>query len=203
MILEHKEGIVQAMGRDEEVMRMQLELWARFCMICRVQDGAQRKHDWRNCPWNKDEIDWVRGAIENIRNNRANWERAVAGKDKGCHGCAGPRTECWFWSEGDVRQIPREECEFRGVVLESAASILALGGERVTAWEDNRGRLRGDKRVWDKKEEERRVGHRAIGRMRRRFGWLGLIEIELYEVEEVGAEYRRRSMCATGREALA
>lgn len=47
--------------------------------------------------------------------------------------------------------------------------------------------------------EANRAGHRAVGRMWRRFGSIGLMEVKEFTVDRVGGEYRRRLMRATRR----
>lgn len=69
VVLQHKEGIIESMGHDEGVIRMQLELWGGFCMICRTEEGEWREHDWRECPWYGYEIVSIKTAIIGIRDN--------------------------------------------------------------------------------------------------------------------------------------
>lgn len=72
-------------------------------------------------------------------------------KTMACDNCALKREDCWFWSEDDVGIIPRPifgECMFRGVMIESAGVILAMGGRRIDQWEARGGRLRGIGRGW-------------------------------------------------------
>ena len=39
VVWQQKEGVVEAMSCDEEVIQMQMQIWGRFYAICRVRDG--------------------------------------------------------------------------------------------------------------------------------------------------------------------
>lgn len=192
IVWQHKEGIVEAMSRDEGVIQMQMQLWGGSCAICRVRDGHWWPHDWRECCyiW-ADEAKAIREAIDGIRANRASWERTGA-KAQLCNECQQTREDCWLWSvPGNGKRWREGGCQFRGVMMESAAAVLALGGKRVEAWERAEGRLRGE--VGPAAEASvGRLGHRAVGRLWRRFGWMGLMNIGEMEIDQVGKEYRSR-----------
>lgn len=82
-------------------------------------------------------------------------------------------------------------------MIESAAVILTCGGRRVEEWERCGGALRGQ--VAGRGEEgEERLGYRAVGRMWRRFGWIGLVNVAAVGVDEIGEEYMRQLSRAYG-----
>lgn len=196
VVWQQKEGIVEAMSRDEEVIQMQMQIWGRFCAICRVRDGQWWLHDWRECcyVW-ADEAKAIREAIEGIRTNRANWERNGP-KAPRCTECQQTREDCWFWSvKGSGKRWREGGCHFRGVMMESAAAILALGGKRVEAWERADGRLGGEVGP-QVKANVGRLGYYAVERLWRRFGWMGLMNIGEMEIDQVGKEYRSRLLRA-------
>lgn len=191
MVWEHKELVVQSMGLDEDITRMQMELWLGFCVICRARDGAWLEHDWRACchMW-ADEAKAVQEGIEGIRANRANWERE--GKVQHCSECRQTWEDCWMLGIKGSGKTPQErQCRFRGAMVAGMAAILALGGRRVQEWEGSGGRLRGEiGRSGD--GNQGRLGYRAIGRTWRRFGWLGLMDLRNVKIAQVGTEYRSR-----------
>lgn len=188
----YKEEMVEAMGREQWVINMQLRLWGEYCMICRVKDAAWRAHNWRECPsaW-EHERTRIREAIEGIRTSRADWERASS--LDGCHGCKQTQEDCWLWSVKGFGKNPRESaCRFRGIMIESVGAMLAFGGKRTEAWVARGGRLPeqpADPGV--EGEKEGRLGRRAVGRAWQRFGYMGLMDMEAFGVSQVGKEYVR------------
>lgn len=190
VVRQHKEETVEAMGRTQWVVGMQLALWGEYCAICRVRDGGWRMHDWRECAfaWEYERTQ-MRETIEGIRTSRADWERQ--GLVQRCHACPQTQEDCWLWSVKGSSKNPREAaCRFRGVMIESVAAILVLGGKRVEAWEDRGGRLEGQAAEPGQEEGSKgRLGRRAVGRVWQRFGYIGLMDIEAVEVGQVGGEY--------------
>ena len=82
-------------------------------------------------------------------------------------------------------------CQFSGVMIQSAAVILAMGPWFVEEWEARFSRGA------DYKE---RFGYLAIGRVWRAFGWLGAMDIRQLRAEELVERYRRRLQGLTGKD---
>lgn len=56
MMLGHKEALLDEWTLADEIWELQMDLWARMCVICQIRDGGQVGHDWRDCPSHAGEL---------------------------------------------------------------------------------------------------------------------------------------------------
>jgi hypothetical protein len=66
VMLEHKQRILEEIDSADDVWQLQADVWAGGWHICRIRDGRQRKHDWRDCTGHAEDRAAVRKAQEEM-----------------------------------------------------------------------------------------------------------------------------------------
>lgn len=123
-------------GEITNKMERHLMEWKHGCSICRVRGRADdRRHNWRQCEQGETDrttIGVVKDALIKVR-----WGNGRLC----CRQCWAPQAVCQSFERIDDsgRARFREKagipaCQFRGVLFEAAAVILAVGREAVMDW---------------------------------------------------------------------
>ena len=149
-----------------------LQGWVRCCTVCKASNGViDKEHSWKECRRHgnllRDFRTWM-FCMEELRPDRR------SGKKNGCWGCCLPVQICKGWSQeegrfdsdGQVRAgdgwIRRfeggveGECQWEGLAVSVAVSLLFFGQEEVRRWVDADERFMY--RVRERQELERERG---------------------------------------------
>ena len=159
--------------------------WAGCCVICKASTGEREsEHEWRTCTVFRSGLDSYKNwmyRLEGLRPDRH------SGEKNGCWGCCVPVQICKGWSLRSVEHDGRSwrsieyngrgspgrfrwvrsfdgwsegECQWEGLAVEVAITLLFLGPDEVRAWIDGEERLqkRRRRKVYEQGREEEDEG---------------------------------------------
>jgi len=154
--IEHRqrEGRIQQ-GEVTDRMERHLKEWKHGCSICRVRGrNDDRRHNWRQCEQGEPDRTAI-GAVKDAL-IKVQWSN----RRLCCRQCWAPQAVCHSFERIDDSGRARFQqkagipaCQFKGVLFEAAAVILAVGREAVTDWMAQEAEAAGipsrpDRDVW-------------------------------------------------------
>lgn len=139
-----------------------LQHWKGRCSICVVHGEEQGHRSWRECPSPMHErVEKIWQAIRTVHFQA----------HSGCFWCKAPQAVCHQWENvshsGPMRfkKRPGQECQFRGVMQDVIAAIVAVGEDIVMPWIQDEASKAGitpnkDGEEWDVCKEY--LGHKVV-----------------------------------------
>jgi len=123
-------------GEVMEKLEHHLKGWKHGCSICRIRGRVEdRRHDWKQCQrggTDRTAMNSVKDALIKVQ-----W---TDGRSC-CRQCWAPQMLCHSFERIDDSGRARfrqkagaSACQFRGVMYEAVAAILAIGGAEVMEW---------------------------------------------------------------------